>query len=220
MQRHCRLDRLLWSYSVTLQWLIPTRYQSAINSRSQPSFFLPSSHSKQRKIRPLTKKNSLSLLSTAHVGLLQSLHDQPSTCPFCAPGGPKSAQSFHRQTFYSGRGLVWPKTRMWDLDLREVGHVSIFNEVTESRWSHVLEVVPGWRMNGASELVYRCASPASVDGGCFLGVRNSKGSLPTHTKIQKLDGKFYFKFTSPSSRNFCIRREVIRVLSCTALFRY
>lgn len=140
MQRHCRLDRLLWSYSVTLQWLIPTRYQSAIYSRSQPSFFLPSSHSKQRKIRPLTKKNSLSLLSTAHVGLLQSLHDQPSTCPFCAPGGPKSAQSFHRQTFYSGRGLVWPKTRMWDLDLREVGHVSIFNEVTESRWSHVLEV--------------------------------------------------------------------------------
>lgn len=37
----------------------------------------------------------------------------------------------------------------------EVGHFCIFNEVTESRCSHVQEVVPGWHiLDGVSELVY------------------------------------------------------------------
>lgn len=58
----------------------------------------------------------------------------------------------------------------------EVGHFCIFNEVTESRCSHVQEVVPGWHiLDGVSELVYSCASPASVDVRCFLGFLNSKG---------------------------------------------
>lgn len=124
---------------------------------------------------------------------------------------------------------------MGDLDMMEVGHFSFFNEITGNRLSHVLDVVPGWHtLNGVSELVYSCASPASVDGRCFLGILNSKESCtPTSylhknteipglccIKIQKLDGNFYFKFTSPSSRFFCFRRGVIRILICVALFSY
>lgn len=165
---------------MTLQWLIPNRCQSAIYSQSQPSFFLPSCHSKQRKILPFTKRNSLSLLSTARVGLLQYLSLLYSRRTQISAVIPQT-----KFLLISGRGLVWPKTRMWDLDLREVSHVSIFNGVTESRWSHVLEVVPGWHMNGASELVYSCASSASVDGGCFLGALNSKGSWTPTTYPHK-----------------------------------
>lgn len=122
----------------------------------------------------------------------------------------------------SGRGLVWSKNRMWDLDLRKLATSALLMKSLKAdglmSWKWCLNGtywmgLQSWFITVPVQLLWM----ADV----FWGFWTQKGHAPplhTRTKIQKFDGKFYFKFTSPSSRNFCFRRGIIRILSHMALF--